>query len=135
VFLLALASGCGGDDSADQAATSAGSTPQADSSTVEETSISEAEAEELATEMLLRLSDFPTGWRAQPAEEEDESCNELEAGTERYGALAKADSEEFSQGESTAAESGAAIFPDEETAREASITWRERSRARSSVTV
>jgi hypothetical protein len=118
---LVAASGCGGDDdSADQATTVVGSTAGADSSTGEETSISGADAEELATAMLLRLSDFPTGWRAQPAEEEeDDSCNELEQVTEKYGALAKADSEEFRQGESTTAESGAAIFPDEETAREA----------------
>ena len=110
-----IASGCGGDDEdSGQASTPAASTERQSDTP----SLTEAEAEELATSMLLRLTDFPTGWRAQPSEDE-EGCAGVEELTERYDALAKVDSDDFVHGEATQVGSGAALFNDEETGREA----------------
>lgn len=108
-----IASGCGGDDEGSgPAATSVGSTEE------EKSSLSGADAEKLATSMLLRLTDFPTGWRAQPSEDE-EGCAGVEELTERYGALAKVDSDDFVHGEAAQVGSGSALFNDAETGREA----------------
>jgi hypothetical protein len=110
--LLALASvaliiaGCGGgDDSGGQQDSVA--TSQADT-----------EAEEFVTSMLLRLSDFPTGWRAQPSEDE-EGCTGIEEVTEEHDVLAKMDSDDFVHGDTTQATSSAGLFENETTARDA----------------
>jgi hypothetical protein len=119
--VLVIVSGCGGgDDSSGDVATMPASTAEggATSSTATTTSISEGQAEELATSMLLRLSDFPTGWRAQPPSDE-EGCAGLEEVTERFDALGKAESDDFVQGEATEAGSGAGLFGDEKTAMDA----------------
>jgi hypothetical protein len=109
--LIALS--CGGDDEGSgPATTSVGSTEE------ETLSLSEADAEELTTSMLLRLTDLPTGWRAQPSEDE-EGCAGVDELTERYDALAKVDSDDFIHGEATQVGSGSAIFNDAETGREA----------------
>jgi hypothetical protein len=118
--VLIIASCGGGDENGGQEAAVTASAGNADATTatVETTSISDARAKELATSMLLRLSDFPTGWRAQPSEDE-EGCAGLEDVTERFDALGKADSDDFVQGEATQAASGAGLFGDEKTAMDA----------------
>jgi hypothetical protein len=113
-----IVSGCGGGDGGSGEATPQ-SVPTGDvgatTSTVLTASISDDRAEELATSMLLRLSDFPTGWRAQPASDE-EGCAGIEEVTEKFDALGKAESDDFVQGEATQAGSQAALFGDEKAA-------------------
>jgi hypothetical protein len=76
------------------------------------------EAQQLANSMLLRLSDFPAGWRATPSEDQ-EGCSGIDKLTERYDVLAKADSKDFATGDTTEASSSAGFFHDEAMAREA----------------
>jgi hypothetical protein len=117
--LIAI-SGCGGgDDGSPQATTAATARSDAEaSSTLVTTSISDERAEELATSMLLRLSDFPSGWRAQPSAE-DSGCAGIEETSERYDVPGKAESEDFFHGDATQAFSSAGLFTDEATARDA----------------
>jgi hypothetical protein len=69
--------------------------------------------------MLLRLSDLPNGWRADSDKSDDESCAGFDKLTDRYNVLAKADSDDFAQGEATETASSAGIFINEAEAREA----------------
>jgi hypothetical protein len=121
LFALGVAligSGCGGGDDGGGEATPEPiptSDVGATTSTVATTSISDDRAGELATSMLLRLSDFPTGWRAQPASDE-EGCAGIEEVTKKFDALGKAESDDFVQGQATQAGSQAALFGDEKTA-------------------
>jgi hypothetical protein len=108
-------SGCGGgDDGGGQATMDTDAT----SSTGATTSISEERAEELSTSMLLRLSDLPSGWRAQPSEESP-GCAGIEETSERYDVLGKAESEDLFHGDATQATSSAGLFSDETTAQDA----------------
>lgn len=81
----------------------------------------EAEAQEQAESLLLTLADFPDGWRASPAEEEDEESEAAfrECAGVDYSALTKvgeADSDDFATGETAQASSEADVFESEETA-------------------
>jgi hypothetical protein len=70
--------------------------------------------------MNLRLTDFPSGWRAE-APTEDEGCAGIQKLSDRYGddLLSHEDSQDFSQGENTTASSGAGLFADEATSSDA----------------
>ncbi len=67
-----------------------------------------ADASELAKSMLLRLSDFPAGWRAGGTR--DEGCSELSG---RFDLLACEHSQDFGQGAITTVWSGVALLADE----------------------
>jgi hypothetical protein len=127
--VLALASGCGGGGTTGTAgidlegATTAptpemtgATTPTTGATTSED--LSEAEAKQVVESMLLRLSDFPTGWRATPSEEK-EGCAGIQKLSDRYDLLAHEDSKDFAQGETATASSGSGLFPDEATAKDA----------------
>jgi hypothetical protein len=94
----------------------------------------DAAAQERAEAVVLQLSDFPTGWRASAAEEEDEDgakklreCIGVDySGITRTG---EADSQDFAQGSSMEASSSASVFADED---QASAWWDEYSRGMSS---
>ena len=94
----------------------------------------DAAAQERAEAVVLQLSDFPTGWRASAAEEEDEGgaeklreCIGVDySGMTRTG---EADSQDFAQGSSTEVSSSASVFADE---GQASAWWDEYSRGMSS---
>jgi hypothetical protein len=119
VVLAALVCGCGGSGSNGQDETTTVTAPtDTTAPTAETTALPKDEAEEIAKSMLLRLSDLPTGWRAQP-HEESEGCAGIDKLTERYDVLAKADSKDFARGDTTEASSSAGLFSDERTAHEA----------------
>src|SRR5688500_8548622 len=46
------------------------------------------EAKALVQSMLLRLSDFPSGWRAVPPDDDDEGCAGLDKVSERFDFIA-----------------------------------------------
>jgi hypothetical protein len=119
VVLATLIGGCGGSGSSGQEDTTTTLTA-ADTTapTVETTTLPKDAAKEIANSMLLRLSDLPTGWRAQP-HEESAGCAGIDKLTERYDVLAKADSKDFARGDTTEASSSAGLFRDERTARDA----------------
>jgi hypothetical protein len=113
---LALFSACGGGGGGTAAATHP---PEATGSeTSGAPAISKEKAEALSSSMLLRLTDFPAGWRAEPTDEQD-SCAGIDRVTERYHVLGKAQSKTFAKGDSTEATSEAGLFRDKPTAREA----------------
>jgi hypothetical protein len=119
VVLATLVGGCaGGGSSGQEDTTTTVTAADTTAPTVETTALPKEEAEEIARSMLLRLSDLPTGWRAQP-HEESEGCAGIDKLTERYDVLAKADSKDFARGDTTEASSSAGLFNDEQTAREA----------------
>jgi len=79
------------------------------------------EAQERAEGFVLKLSDFPNGWRGSAPEEEDEES--IEAFRRCAGIdfssltlIGKADSLDFATGESTEASSSATVFASEEEA-------------------
>jgi hypothetical protein len=106
LVLVAGISACGGDGDEE----SGGSTNTGSATSVE----IDAAAQERAEEVVLQLSDFPTGWRASAAEEEDESGAEKlrecigvdSSGTTRTG---EADSQNFAK-EQAEVSSTAAVF-------------------------
>jgi hypothetical protein len=99
VVLATLVGGCGGGGSSGQEDTTTVTARAATTApTVETTALPKDEAEEIAKSMLLRLSDLPTGWRAQPSDDENEGCAGIDKLTERYDVLAKADSKDFANG-------------------------------------
>jgi hypothetical protein len=81
----------------------------------------EPEAQERAESMLLTLSDFPDGWRADAPEEEDEDSSEgfRECAGADYSALTivgEARSDDFAMGSTAQASSQAEVFESEEMA-------------------
>jgi hypothetical protein len=112
---LAASAGCGGGG---EAAAPTVATPSEPGTT---TGVTDSEAEALAESMLLRLSDFPTGWRADPPDEEEGACSGIDELGERYDLLAEAFSDTFAEGESTEAASTARLFHDEKTAGDVSL--------------
>jgi hypothetical protein len=119
--VLAVAGGCGGgSESASTEVETVTIVETAGTSTAGTTTgVTKSQAERLVKSMLLRLSDFPTGWRGEPPDDSDEGCSGIEKLSDRYDLLAKADSDDFAQGESTRAHSTSSLFPDEEAARDA----------------
>jgi hypothetical protein len=115
--------GCGGGDSDESALTGTTITMTETSGSLTTpattTGLTESEAEALAESMLLRLSDFPTGWRGDPHEEGGAQCGGLDELSERYEALTEIDSDDFAKGDTTEASSTAVLFPDEEAANSA----------------
>lgn len=79
-------------------------------STTTELAIPEAEAKQLVASMNLRLTDFPSSWRAEPPQE-NEGCGGIQKLTERYDVLAKEDSKDFAKGDSPEASSSAVPEP------------------------
>ena len=81
----------------------------------------EPEAQEQAESLLLTLADFPDGWRASPAEEEDEESEAAfrECAGVDYSAFTKvgeANSVDFAMGETAQASSEADVFESAEMA-------------------
>ena len=81
----------------------------------------EPEAQERAESIVLKLTDFPNGWRASAAEE-DESQNEFNkcigvdySGLTRIG---DAESQDFAKGDSTEASSEVAVFESDQQAED-----------------
>jgi hypothetical protein len=121
LVVLLPACGGGGDDAAQPPAPPASSTSTAGPATDTAPAaprLSTSEATRIANAMLLRLSDFPTGWRAGPADEE-EGCAGVGKLSDRYDVLAKAKSKDFASGNATSASSSAGVVADSETARAA----------------
>jgi hypothetical protein len=117
--VLLFVAGCGGgsEESAStevKTETVTGATPTAATTT----GITDSQAKAAAESMLLRLKDFPTGWRAD-APGDEEGCAGIEKLRDRYIVLAKAESDDFARGDSTEAASSAGIFGDEAQARDA----------------
>ena len=107
VVVLAGASACGGDDENGEAG--GGAAPAE----------TDPRAQERAESIVLKLSDFPDGWRASAAEEA-EGAEELRecigvdySGLTRTG---RADSLDFAMGESTEVFSSASVYADEQQA-------------------
>jgi hypothetical protein len=115
-FATVFLAGCGGGGS-DGAAATATATGAASTTAAETAPVTKDEAEALSKSMLLRLSDFPPGWRAEPSDDQG-SCAGIDRLTDRYDVLTKADSDDFAQGDSTQVASSAGLFNDEATARD-----------------
>ncbi len=120
VALIASAgSACaGGDDTGTTSAT--GITAPKKKGTASQRAIDPA-AQAHAESLLLTLSDFPDGWRGSPSEDDDEDDDKHRRciGTD-YSAFTitgEADSDQFSMGESTTAESEATVFKSESDAQ------------------
>lgn len=129
MVLLALASvgtllvACGGEDST-ETDPGGGSSTDGDRA---ESSASDAEASRLADAALLRLSDFPQGWRAEPSEDDDDDeCGDV---ANEFDVQAKSESDDFSEGEFPTAASAAASFRSEAEAEDAFSALTERSLA------
>jgi hypothetical protein len=79
-----------------------------------------ADAQAHAEAAVLQLSDFPDGWRAAPAEEDEEGQDEFRecigADYSAFTITGQASSDNFSMGESAQASSQAAVFDTEEGA-------------------
>jgi hypothetical protein len=118
VFLL-LGAACGGGDETTTAGGNGSSATAASTTAPSETVVSTEDAEALSKSMLLRLTDFPTGWRADPSNDDDEGCAGIEKLTDRYNVLGKAESDTFAKGDLTEAASSAGIFGEEAEARDA----------------
>jgi hypothetical protein len=122
VLLVGVCACGGGDDDAESGGSNGASSVEVD-----------AAAQERAEAVLLQLSDFPTGWRASAAEEEDESGAEKlrECIGVDYSQLTRtgeADSQDFAQGESAEVSSSATVFADE---GQAEAWWDEYTRGMS----
>ena len=110
--ILATVSACGGGDSG-----GGGSDVRTSAEAIE------PEAQQRAESIVLKLSDFPTGWRGSAPEgsdDDDDGFREC-VGTD-YSALtriADAESHDFSMGESAEVTSDVAIFKDEQQASDA----------------
>jgi len=115
--LVALAASCGGGSNETQAPVSG--TQAATEPTETQPSLSVAEAKVLAASMNLRLTDFPSGWRADPPGEDDQNCSALESLKEKYDLAAREPSKKFAHGDITYTYSTANLFNDEATARDA----------------
>jgi hypothetical protein len=100
-------SACGGDGDGD------------DESSLVQRAI-EPEAQARAESMLLTLSDFPDGWRAGPAEEDeqgDEAFNDcVGVDYSAFTIIGEARSDDFAMGEAAEASSEAEVFETEEMA-------------------
>jgi hypothetical protein len=80
----------------------------------------EEEAQQRAEEIGLRLSDFPSGWRAQAAEEDEEGQERFRkcVGTNlsEFTVAGHATSDDFVRGDATEASSEVVVLADEEQA-------------------
>jgi hypothetical protein len=106
---LALAAACGGGDEGD--------------ATKAERAI-QPEAQNRAESIVLKLSDFPDGWRASSPEDEDEREAEsfrkcLGADYSGFTLIGDADSSDFAMGETAEASSEAQVFESEKEAVDA----------------
>jgi hypothetical protein len=107
VALEVMLSACGGSDKegSDTATTEAPTAP--------ETVIAE-EDQELAEASLLRLSDFPTGWRASESDDDEDDATALEEcfkpDFEGVTVTGRAESDDFKSGTNTEASSVAAVY-------------------------
>jgi hypothetical protein len=84
----------------------------------------EPEAQAQAESMLLQLTDFPDGWRAEEPEEEDEEGDEafrdcLGVDYSTFTVIGDGQSDDFAMGETTSASSDAEVFESEQMAAEA----------------
>jgi hypothetical protein len=109
--VLAFATACGGGDD------DGGGEGEAERSIA-------ADAQEHAEAAVLQLSDFPDGWRATAAEEEDEAGDDefrecIGADYSAFTITGEASSDDFSMGESAEASSQSAVFDSEDAAAEA----------------
>ena len=103
-LVLATCTACGGNGDGDGSASG---------------SAIEPEAQERAEAFVLKLSDFPNGWRGSAPEEEDEEGAETFrrcAGIDFSGLtrIGEAESLDFATGESTEASSEAVVFASEQ---------------------
>lgn len=76
------------------------------------------QAQERAESILLTLSDFPDGWRAGPAEPEDEGSDEafndcVGVDYSKFTLIGDAQSDDFAMGEAAEASSDAEVFESE----------------------
>ena len=83
----------------------------------------EPEAQERAESIVLKLADFPDGWRASAPEEEDSAADEEFnkcIGTDFSGLteIGDANSQDFATGDSTEASSEATIFKSDQQAED-----------------
>jgi len=118
VILVAVVSSCGGGSDESGAPATATSVQTGMTSGVTETQLSDVEAKELAASMNLRLTDFPSGWRAAPSGGEGE-CSGIQSLREKYDLLARESSKNFAHGDITSTSSTANLFHDQATARDA----------------
>jgi hypothetical protein len=85
----------------------------------------EPEAQERAESILLTLTDFPDGWRAEePAEDDDEESDEafaecIGADYSAFTMIGDAESDDFAMGETAVASSEAQVFETEQMAADA----------------
>jgi hypothetical protein len=108
VVLVLLASSCGGGDSASET--------EATSDSGVETQINDAD-QTLAEASILRLSDFPTGWREVADDTPDEGADEcFKPDLEGVVVTGRAESQSFEHGEVTTATSMAAVYESPEDA-------------------
>lgn len=112
VLILGLAVGGCGDGQDDTAA----ERPAAETSSPER----DARADRArAQASVLRLDDFPSGWRGESSQEGADDENECLDLSEEYDIAAEAESDTFVNGDTTQALSGAAVFRSEDDARSA----------------
>jgi hypothetical protein len=88
----------------------------------------EPDAQEHAESILLTLTDFPDGWRADAPREEDEEGQEafnecVGADYSAFTVTGDADSDHFAMGETAEASSEALVYESEQMAAEALEQW------------
>jgi hypothetical protein len=84
----------------------------------------EPQAQERAESILLTLTDFPDGWRAEGATEDDEESDEafaecIGADYSAFTMIGDAESDDFAMGETAVASSDAQVFENEQMAADA----------------
>jgi hypothetical protein len=82
----------------------------------------EPEAQERAESIVLKLADFPNGWRASAPEDEDSGREEFNkcigVDYSELTRIGEADSQDFAKGDSTEASSDVAIFTSDQQAED-----------------
>jgi hypothetical protein len=104
---LASATACGGDGDSDEASSALAIEP---------------DAQGRAESIVLKLSDFPNGWRGSPPEEQEDPGAFRKCIGADYSDLTRigdAESQDFAKGDSAEVTSTASIFKDEEEAADA----------------
>jgi hypothetical protein len=75
--------------------------------------------QERAEQMILQLSDFPTGWRATPSDDDEEGPDCFEFDVEGLVVTGRAESPDFEQGSTTTASSAGGVYESLEDAEKA----------------
>jgi hypothetical protein len=107
ILLVGLGTGCGG-----------GSSSNESRSTTSQTKINTRD-KAAAQRIVLHLSDFPTGWRAQPSKNESDEPKCFKLDVSDLTVTGKASSRDFVNGQVTTATSAAGLYEDEQQAHDA----------------